>query len=138
MKTYKHTVQYYETDKMGVTHHSNYIRFMEEARVSFLRSIGYSYEKMEEQGIISPVVSVLCDYKKPTTFADEIEISVSVLKLTRARLTLSYTMISGDAVVCVAQSSHCFLSPNGRPMNIQKNCPQFYEVLCKLCDESDK
>lgn len=138
MKTYKHTVQYYETDKMGVTHHSNYIRFMEEARVSFLRSIGYSYEKMEEQGIVSPVVSISCDYKKPTTFADEIEISVSVLKLTRAKLTLSYTMTSNDVVVCVAQSSHCFLTPTGRPMNIEKNCPHFYEALCKLCAESNE
>ncbi len=138
MKTYKHTVQYYETDKMGVTHHSNYIRFMEEARVCFLRSIGYSYEKMEEQGIVSPVVSISCDYKKSTTFADEIEICVKVLKLTRAKLTLSYTMTLHDEVVCVAESSHCFLSQTGRPMNIQKNCPQFYQALCKLCGETDK
>lgn len=26
MKPYQHTVQYYETDRMGITHHSNYIR----------------------------------------------------------------------------------------------------------------
>ena len=36
MEIYKHKIQYYETDKMGVTHHSNYIRWMEEARVDFL------------------------------------------------------------------------------------------------------
>ena len=36
---YHHYVQYYETDMMGVTHHSNYIRFMEEARVEFFKSI---------------------------------------------------------------------------------------------------
>ena len=37
MTNYKHTIQYYETDKMGITHHSNYIRFMEEARIHFLK-----------------------------------------------------------------------------------------------------
>ena len=37
---YKHKVQYYETDKMQVVHHSNYIRWMEEARVEFLEKIG--------------------------------------------------------------------------------------------------
>ena len=36
MNTYIHKVHYYETDRMGITHHSNYIRWMEEARVNFL------------------------------------------------------------------------------------------------------
>ena len=47
-KGYNHTVQYYETDKMGITHHSNYIRWMEEARVDFLKQIGWDYDKLEE------------------------------------------------------------------------------------------
>ena len=55
---YQHKIQYYETDKMLVTHHSNYIRWMEEARVDFLDRIGWSYMKLEELGIISPVISV--------------------------------------------------------------------------------
>ena len=33
MEPYLHKVQYYETDKMGIAHHSNYIRWMEEARL---------------------------------------------------------------------------------------------------------
>lgn len=41
---YQHKVQYYETDKMGITHHSNYIRFLEEARIDFLEKIGYGYK----------------------------------------------------------------------------------------------
>ena len=73
MESYKHKVNYYETDKMGITHHSNYIRFMEEARVYFLEQIGWGYDKFEEKGIISPVVSVTCNYKHTSTFTDEIE-----------------------------------------------------------------
>ena len=76
MESYKHKVNYYETDKMGITHHSNYIRFMEEARVYFLEQIGWGYDKFEEKGIISPVVSVTCNYKHTSTFTDEIEVSV--------------------------------------------------------------
>lgn len=55
MTAYHHLVQYYETDRMGITHHSNYIRWMEEARVHFLAEIGWPYDKLEEAGIISPV-----------------------------------------------------------------------------------
>ena len=48
---YIHKVNYYETDKMGVTHHSNYIRWMEEARVDFLEKAGLGYDKIEALGI---------------------------------------------------------------------------------------
>ena len=130
--TYIHKVQYYETDKMGITHHSNYIRFMEEARIAFLAQLGWGYDKMEAEGVISPVMSVSCDYKKSTTFPDEIAITITVLEVTRLKLRLGYTMQCGDAVVCTAESAHCFLSPTGRPVSIQKQFPDFYRTLCDL------
>lgn len=120
---------------MGITHHSNYIRFMEEARVAFQKSMGWGYDKMEQEGMISPVVSVSCDYKKPTTFADEIEISVFVTQLTRVRLTISYVMKVRGETVCTANSSHCFLSQNGRPVSLQKQYPDFYNALAALLTE---
>ena len=60
---YRHRVQYYETDQMKVVHHSNYIRWFEEARTDFLEKSGFSYAWMEEQGIIIPVLSVSAEYK---------------------------------------------------------------------------
>ena len=70
MEKYIHKVQYYETDKMQITHHSNYIRIMEEARMDFLSQIGWGYENLEREGIVSPVVDLSCEYKKTTTFSD--------------------------------------------------------------------
>ena len=58
MTPYIHSVNYYETDKMGITHHSNYIRFMEEARLHFLAEAGYPMQRLEAEGITSPVVSL--------------------------------------------------------------------------------
>lgn len=129
MESYKHKINYYETDKMGITHHSNYIRFMEEARVYFLEQIGWGYDKMEEKGIVSPVVNVTCNYKRTTTFPEEIEINVSVLKLSAAKLTLEYEMKVQDQVVCTAESSHCFLGTDGRPLIIEKAFPDFFAKL---------
>ena len=130
MFSYSHTVQYYETDKMGVTHHSNYIRFLEDARIAFMQSIGWSYDKMESMEIISPVVNVSCSYKKPSTFADIININTEVKELSRLKLTMAYTMTVGDTVVCTAESVHCFVSKSGRPINSQKEYPDFYQVVC--------
>lgn len=132
MENYKHIVQYYETDKMGITHHSNYIRFMEEARVYFLNNLGWGYDKFEKDGVVSPVISISCDYKKTTTFADQIQIAVNVIDTTHVKLKLGYTMTVNDTVVCTGESAHCFLSKAGRPISIQKHYPEFYAELLRF------
>ena len=58
MNTYKHEVKYYECDRMGITHHSNYVRFMEEARVDYLDQLGYGFDRIEAEGVVSPVISI--------------------------------------------------------------------------------
>ena len=126
---YTHKVQYYETDKQGITHHSNYIRIMEEARVHALEQMGFSYERMEQDGVYSPVMSVTCDYKRPTTFADIIEVKISVAELSQLKAKFAYTMTSNGKIVCRATSLHCFLNSAGRPIVISERFPQFYAAL---------
>src|SRR5574344_220802 len=129
MKPFIHKVQYYETDRMKVTHHSNYIRFMEEARVDFMEQAGLGYERMEADGIVSPVIAVTCEYKHPTTFSDEISIVVSVVRCTAVKLILGYTMTSNGNLVATASSTHCFLDPNGKPIVLADTYPEFYKLL---------
>lgn len=132
MKEYLHTVHYYETDKMAITHHSNYIRWMEEARVDYLEQLGWGFEKLEAAGISSPVLNVNCAYKHTTTFADKVEIRVTVKEFTGVRLTLGYEMKKAgtDEICCTATSEHCFLSAEtGRPVRLQKDYPGFYQAL---------
>lgn len=135
MKSYQHQIQYYETDRMQCTHHSNYIRFMEEARLDFMAQMGWGYDKMEEEGIISPVVKVTCDYKKQTTYPQVLEINVTVIGLTPARLSLGYTMMVEGEVVCTGTSQHCFLDEKGRPVSLKKRYPEFYSLLNEAKDE---
>ncbi len=126
MKKYIHKVNYYETDKMGVTHHSNYIRWMEEARIEFLEQIGFGYDKLEADGIISPVIGIECDYKMTTTFADEISITVGVKEFKGVRLIIEYVMknIKTDEVVFIGISKHCFTNKEGKPIILKKEFPE--------------
>lgn len=128
---YRHEVKYYECDRMGVTHHSNYIRFMEEARVYWMDMLGYGYDRMEADGVVSPVVAVSCNYKHPTTFKDVIEIDVRVAETTELKLSFAYTMKVDGKVVCTASSTHCFLE-NGRPVVFSERFPQFYEAIMSV------
>ncbi len=129
---YIHTVAYYETDRMGIVHHSNYIRIMEEARMDFLAQIGYPYDRMEAEGVMSPVTAVGGKYRKTTTFADVIKVTVSVKALSRAVMTLAYTMTVGNDVVFTGESEHCFLGAGGRILNMKREMPDFYAVLSAL------
>ena len=131
MSKYTHTVNYYETDKMGITHHSNYIRFMEEARMHYLSEIGFPMTMLEKAGILSPVVSVNCEYRHTTTYSDEIEIEVCVTGYTGVKLTLSYTMTNKEngVLVAIATSVHCFINQNGTPIPLKKYFPELDAIL---------
>ena len=128
MKPYEHEVRYYECDRMGITHHSNYIRFMEEARIDWMDQLGYGFEKMEAEGVVSPVLEVECHYKHPTTFKDIIYIRVRVKEMSALKIKFEYEMKVGETVVCTAESAHCFLE-GGRPVSLEKRFPEFYGLL---------
>lgn len=132
---YIHTVQYYETDKMGITHHSNYIRWMEEARVDFLNQIGWPFDKLEALGIVSPVLNVSCDYKLSTVFSEKIAISVAVKEFKGVKLFLSYVMTNEEGkVVCTGTTSHAFLNTQGRPIRMKQEYPEFYQCLIDMAE----
>ena len=135
MNVYTHKVNYYETDKMGITHHSNYIRFMEEARVDFLSQIGFPFDKIEEEGIISPVIRVEYSYRKTTTFADVISIKVEVDKLSPVKLCLKYELTCNGEVCGIGKSEHCFLNQEGRPVIVEKEKPEFFNALKNLMEK---
>ncbi len=65
---YRRLVQYYETDRMGIVHHSNYIRWFEEARTDFLRNNGIVYSDLEQSGVMIPVVNVSCRFRTPARY----------------------------------------------------------------------
>ena len=131
MHTYIHNVNYYETDKMGITHHSNYIRWMEEARTDFLKSAGYGIKRLEAGGVTSPVVAIECQYKHTTTFDDKVKIDVKLEKYTGVKLIISYVMTNQDTgeLVFTAKSTHCFINKDGIPVAIKKKFPEFDEIL---------
>ena len=117
---YVHQAQYYETDQMGIIHHSNYIRWMEEARIAYMDEMDFPYKKVEAAGIISPVLFVNCEYKSMTHFGDRVAIEVKLASFKGVKYEIAYTMrdLESREVRAVAVSGHCFLKKDGRPANI--------------------
>ena len=134
INTYHHEVKYYECDRMGITHHSNYIRFMEEARVDWMDQLGYGFDRMEAEGVVSPVVAIDCHYRNTTTFKDVIAIAVKVKETTPLKITFAYTMTVQGCTVCTATSTHCFLE-DGRPVVLAERFPELYANIMSLDEE---
>ncbi len=135
--TYEHKVQYYETDQMGIVHHSNYIRWFEEARLDVLNQIGLGYEQMEEKGIYSPVLSVQADYLRMVKYGSTVTITTKVKSYNGIKLTLYYEVVENQTgmVHCKGTSKHCFVDKDGRPLSLKQACPEFHELFMKAFQE---
>lgn len=128
----RRTAQYYETDQMAVVHHSNYIRWFEEARVQWMDEAGFGYDLMESKGILSPVVSVQCDYKAPVRFHDAVQIRLKITEFTGVRMTVQYEITDEktQSLRVTGFSRHCFADAgSGRPVSLKKVCPEAYEAF---------
>ena len=128
---YYHQVQYYETDSMRIVHHSNYIRWFEEARLNGMAEDGFGYDEMEKRGIIIPVLSASCDYKVSATYGKTVKITYEMDFFNGLRFGLSYRVTSEDDSVLHAEgkTTHCFLNRDMKPMNIKKYAPDVYEYF---------
>lgn len=130
--TYTHLAQYYETDKMGIIHHSNYIRWFEEARVHFLKEIGYPYDRFEnELKLGSPVLETGCQYRSMVHFGDTVDISARVAETNGIRIKFAYEVRDHETGELKAQgfTRHCFLNADGRPVSLKRAYPELNEVL---------
>ncbi|MGN0483553.1 MAG: acyl-CoA thioesterase [Lachnospiraceae bacterium] len=123
---YEHKAQYYETDQMGIIHHSNYVRWMEEARMNLMDQMGFSYKEMEEAEIISPVISIDVEYKSMVHFDDVVVIETCISNYDGVRLTIQYRMTDKKTgeLRCLAKSEHCFLNRSGKPLSLKRSYPE--------------
>lgn len=133
---YEHKVQYYETDQMGIVHHSNYIRWFEEARTALLDEIGFSYHQMEEAGILVPVLSVSCDYETMVKYGETVNIYPRIEAFSGVRLTVHYEIRDKetDELRSEGESKHAFLNQEYRPVSLKRKHPNIYELLMELME----
>lgn len=134
---YEHQAQYYETDQMGIIHHSNYIRWFEEARTNLMDQIGFGYDQMEKRGIIVPVLSIQCDYKSMVRYNDRVYIIPKITRFNGIRLHISYRVIDKEtgALRATGESKHCFLGSSDRPISLKKSDKELFDLFDAYTDK---
>ena len=121
-------------DQMGIIHHSNYVKWMEEARMDLMDQMGLSYKQMEEMEIISPVLSIAVEYHSMVHFDDTVVIQTKLVKYNGIKMEVEYVMTDKETgeLRTTARSSHCFLNRSGKPISLKRSYPEldtkFFEM----------
>lgn len=115
-------VRYCETDQMGLVHHGSYINYFEEARISWISNLGFSYSEMEKSGIILPVSKLNVSYLRPAYFDDDLVVNVELAEMPTSRLIFNYTIKNKDDIVVTGTTVLAFLNKETkRPVR----CPDY-------------
>jgi len=135
IKPFCRKANYYETDQMGIIHHSNYIKWFEEARVDFMEQINFDYRKVNELGIDFALLDVYCEYKSMLRFGDITNIFIKVSELTEMKLALSYKITNAKSgeICTLGKTGHFFYSnTRKRPVSLKREIPELYEIFSAL------
>jgi acyl-CoA thioester hydrolase len=111
----RHNVAYYETDAMGIVHHSNYVRFLELARVSFMAAHDRPYTEYVNEGFHIPVTRCLVHYLRACRFADPIDVTCWLSWTRSASLGFAYRLEVAGVLVATAESDHAITNLVGVP-----------------------
>jgi acyl-CoA thioester hydrolase len=112
MFIHHHKVQFYETDLMGIVHHSNYLRFYEEARVGWAHSKGLIDYQSPGSASHFAVYETQVKHIKPTFFGDDLKIEVQA-RTEGNRVIFQYRLRGRDNEICsVAKTVHVPLGPD--------------------------
>ncbi|MBQ4369790.1 MAG: acyl-CoA thioesterase [Oscillospiraceae bacterium] len=125
---YSREVLYYETDRMGIVHNSNYLRYFEEARLEHMKQSGLPYIRLEEQGIIIPQTEAHVKYESVLRYGDSFRVEARLTEYTGVRIGYEYRIVNAETGKTAAEgkTGHCFLDDAKRtPVNLKKRLPEF-------------
>jgi len=121
-------VRYGETDQMGIVYHGNYAQYLEIGRIEWLRNFGISYKKMEERGIMLPVISLSINYKKSARYDDVIYVKTQLSKMPSATIEFDFEILNESReILTYAKVKLAFMNME---TNRPTRCPKY--ILDKL------
>ncbi|MCL2005719.1 MAG: acyl-CoA thioesterase [Planctomycetaceae bacterium] len=107
-------IRYQETDKMSIVYHGNYFTFFEIGRTEYLRNCGYTYRKMEEEGVFAVVVKAECSYHKAAMYDDLITIKTTIKRITRVKIEYGHQVLRGNELLATGHITLAFVDAEGK------------------------
>jgi acyl-CoA thioester hydrolase len=108
-------VRYGEVDRMGVAYHAHYLVWFEHGRTEFLRSLGGTYRRLEEEGTLLMVVETGVRHHKPATYDDLITVRTRLAELRPVRMRFEYEVHRDGELLATGFTVLAATDPDGRP-----------------------
>lgn len=127
----KFIVRYAETDQMGIVHHSNYPVWFEAGRTDFIKKMGVPYSKIENDGLLLPLIELRCKYKGAARYEDEIIVKTSIKEFTITRISFHYEVYKNNenAIITEGETEHAWTTKLLKPINLKKCYPELYHLI---------
>ena len=116
--TVRHRVPFYETDAMAVVHHSNYVRYLELARLAWMDEHDRPYREYVAEGLHFTTTAMSLRFLRPAQFDDTVEITTWLDWVRRVTLRMSYEIRRGQELLATAETEHAMVDLQGRPRRI--------------------
>jgi acyl-CoA thioester hydrolase len=116
--TLRHRVAFYETDAMGIVHHSNYVRFLELARVVWMDEHDRPYREYAARGLHFATTAVELRYHRSAAFDDVLAVTTWLVWVRRASLRMGYEIRRDGELVASGATEHAMVDLGGRPRGI--------------------
>jgi acyl-CoA thioester hydrolase len=98
-------VRYAETDRMGLLHHANYLVYFEQGRTELLRSQGFSYRDIEDQGFFLVLTKVQVRYRSPAYYDDLLTLRTIVQRTTLVKIEHRYELYRGNVLLAEGETT---------------------------------
>ena len=136
---YRREIFYYETDQMGIVHHSNYIRWFEEARIDFLKQIQLPYDEMEKAGLLIPILDVNCKYIRAFRYGESFEVHLKITAFHGIKFNVIYEVYDPETGILHASGSsvHGFVDRNLVPVRLKREYPDIYDKIMNCVEKCD-
>ena len=111
-------IRFAETDAMQIVHHRNYLLYLEEARVEYLRHLDRPYTALRDAGVDLAVLECFVQYRKPLRFDDVLDVHLALVRPTRATFQMAYLLTVDGEARATAVTAHGAVSASGRPVRM--------------------
>ena len=126
VKPYEHHTKYYETDQMGAIHQTNYIKWLEDARMDIMEQMGLGYKQMEDLQVMCPLLSVSINFVGTFRFDETVLIETKITQYDGSKMMLEYQLFDKESeeLKATAKSTHCFMNMSGIPISLSRIYPE--------------
>lgn len=111
-------VRYGEVDRMAVVYHANYLVFFEQGRTEYLRSLGGTYRRLEEEGTLLVVVETGVRHHKPAHYDDLLTVRTRLTRLKPVRMRFDYEVLRDGVLLASGFTVLASTDPDGRPRRV--------------------